>query len=301
MDIAITGATGFLGAALRARLAADGHRVLSVTRPRTKKPPADTITWDPPAGTIDAAGLEGIDAVVHLAGVSIGSKPGTKKALAEIRDSRTVPTALLSETLAHLQNPPRVLLSQSAIGYYGERGDDLLTEDEPAGSDFLAREVCEPWETSTQPAAKAGIRVAVMRTGLVLGAGGGLLQRLLLPAKMGIAPTFASGKQWQSWIALDDEVGAMTFLLDAPIVGPVNLVGPAPVTNREMTVAVAAAVGRKARLRVPQFALNLGLGKDLGAALTGSQRVVPKKLLDAGFRFRYERIEDALSAAISGS
>lgn len=293
MDIAITGSTGFLGTALTERLRAQGHHVVPVVRPQTKGGNPDAIEWDPPADQIDARALEGLDAVVHLAGVSIGSGRGTQKNLAAIRDSRTIPTALLARTLAGLSNPPRVLLSQSAVGYYGDRGEDLLDEEQPAGEDFLAR-VCADWEAATRPAEEAGIRVVRTRTGLVLDPAGGLLKKLLLPVRAGLGAWFGSGRQWQSWITLGDMTGAMSYLLTADARGPVNLAAPNPVRNREMTEQIARAVRRRALFGVPQGLLELGAGRELGQAMTGGQRVDVSKLRGTGFAFGHENLDEAL-------
>lgn len=295
MDIAMTGSTGFLGTALGEHLQRQGHRVIPLVRPQTKG--ADGIAWDPPSGAIDAISLEGLDAVVHLAGVSIGSARGTQKNLRAIRDSRTIPTAVLARALAGLQRPPRVLLSQSAVGYYGDRGDDLLDEGQPAGEDFLAR-VCADWEAATQPASDAGIRVVRTRTGLVLDPAGGLLKKLLLPVRAGLGVWFGDGSQWQSWITLGDTVSAMTHLLAADVEGPVNLATPNPVSNREMTQAIARAAHRRALFGVPQPLLELGAGRELGQAMTGSQRVDVSKLRTTGFIFEHEHLPEALTAML---
>jgi uncharacterized protein (TIGR01777 family) len=297
VDVLVTGSHGLIGTALIPRLRARGDRVLRLVRGAPEG--ADDVSWDPPAGTIDAAALEGVDAVVHLAGAGIGDKKWTPERKQLVLDSRTGPTGLLSRTLAALDRKPRVLVSASAIGYYGDRGDEMLTEDSGPGDDFGAQ-VCREWEDATSPAADAGIRVARMRTGLVLAANGGLLKRLLLPFKLGLGGRLGSGKQYMSWIAIDDELRAILHLLDTDaIAGPVNLTAPNPVTNGEFTSTLGNVVHRPTVLPTPLPALKLVYGGELVDTLLGSQRVSSGKLRGSGFDFAYTDLDGALRATLA--
>ena len=291
LRIAITGATGMIGSALAPFLTAGGHHVARVTRsPRE----AGDIAWDPERGVLDPAALEGFDAVVHLAGASIADR-WTDEQRRHIRDSRVRGTTLLAATLARLARPPKVLLSGSAVGIYGDRGDEILDEASAPGAGFLA-DVAREWEASTGEAERAGIRVAHLRTGLVLTTKGGLLAKLLTPVRLGVGGPLASGRQWMSWIALDDVVGAMHHLLFADDVrGPVNVVGPAPVTNADFAQALGRVLRRPAVAPVPAFALRLLLGGEQADELAlASQRVLPRVLQRSGFEFRHATVDDAL-------
>jgi uncharacterized protein len=296
VDICLTGSHGLIGTALIPRLRADGHRVLRLVRGDTEG--ADDVRWDPDAGTIDAAGLEGVDAVVHLAGAGIGDKKWTPQRKQLVLESRTRGTGLLARTLAGLDRKPSVLVSASAIGYYGNRGDDILTEDEPPGRDFGAQ-VCVAWEDETKAAADAGIRVVRTRTGLVLAKQGGLLQRLLLPFKLAIGGRLGSGKQYMSWIALDDDLAAIVHVLnDESISGPVNLTAPNPVRNSEFTESLGRAVHRPTILPTPMFGLKIVYGDELVETLLGSQRVSSAKLQATGFEFAHPELDEALDAIL---
>ncbi|MEL7208870.1 MAG: TIGR01777 family oxidoreductase, partial [Actinomycetota bacterium] len=230
MDIAVTGSSGLIGTRLLSRLRQEGHRPLAVVR-RTPRSGADEIEWQPDAGKIDAASLEGIDAVVNLAGAGIGDKRWTDEYRRLLVTSRTESTTLLATTLAELNSPPSCLLSGSAIGYYGTRGDETLTEQSAPGDNFLA-DLCVQWEASAQPAAEAGIRTVLLRTGIVLSPDGGALAKMLPLFKMGVGGRFGSGRQYMSWITLEDEVDAIIGLLTSDVSGPANLTAPEPVTNR---------------------------------------------------------------------
>ncbi|MEY3072928.1 MAG: hypothetical protein RLZZ353_1124 [Actinomycetota bacterium] len=291
--IAITGATGLIGRALSASLAADGHAVVRVVRgPAT----GTDVRWDPVAGTIDAAGLEGLDAVVHLAGEPIGAARWTDEVRGRIMDSRTRGTDLLARTLAGLERRPAVLVSSSAVGFYGDRGAEELTEDSSAGDDFLAR-VCVAWEEAATPAATAGIRLVIPRTGVVIAKGGPLIDKVELPFRLGVGGRVGSGRQWVPWISLHDEVAALRFLIDTPLEGPVNLVGPTPTDNRELTRALGRVLRRPTVFPIPPLAIRALYGA-MGVTLaTISQRVLPQRLLAAGFRFRHATILDALAEA----
>ncbi|WP_436793040.1 TIGR01777 family oxidoreductase [Actinospongicola halichondriae] len=295
MRIAITGSSGLLGTALRGRLTADGHEVVRIVR---REAGASEVRWDPSAGSIDAAGLEGLDGVVNLAGAGIGDERWSDERKRVLVTSRTESTDLLARTLAACARPPKVLLSGSAIGFYGDRGDEELTEDSTPGDGFLS-ELCVAWEAATGPAEAAGIRTAHLRTGIVLSADGGALAKMLLPFKLGIGGRLGSGQQWMSWISIDDHVRAMTHLLTAEVHGPVDLTAPEPARNIEFTKALGRELGRPTILPIPRIGPRLLLGKELAQALLyESQRVKPSVLERSGFSFRHATIEDALAAVL---
>ena len=288
MRIAITGSTGLIGGALGRSLEADGHSVLRVVR---SDGGSGTTRWDIERGVIDAAAFEGLDGVVHLAGEGIGDERWTDDRKRKIRESRTQGTALLCETLASLTDQPPVLVSGSAVGFYGDRGDEQLTESSPPGSGFLT-DLVLAWEAATAPAAAAGIRVARIRSGMVLDRDGGALPRMARLAKLGLLGKMGGGKQWMSWISLVDEVGAIRFLLDHDVSGPVNLTAPAPVTNAVFTKALGRVVHRPTFLPIPTFGPKLVLGAELADALLfQGQRVLPEVLLDAGYEFEDDDLE----------
>lgn len=297
MNVLVTGSHGLVGSALVPGLRADGHRVLRLVRDAPEGD--DDVRWDPDAGSIDTAALAGVDGVVHLAGAGIGDKKWTAARKRLILDSRTRGTRLLAETLASLPRPPAVFVSGSAVGYYGDRGDDVLTEQAPPGDDFPAQ-VCLAWEGATTAASEAGIRVVTIRTGIVLAAHGGALQRMLLPFKLGLGGRIASGKQYMSWISLDDEVGAIRHLLTADgISGAVNLTAPAPVTNADFTAALGRAVHRPTVLPTPLAPLKVVFGDELVQhLLVRGQRVVPRVLEGSGYGFRHPEIGAALRAVL---
>ena len=297
MRVAVTGSSGLIGTALVAALRADGHQVLRLVRGA----PAgqDTVAWDPGAeqGGLDPRALDGVTAVVHLAGAGIAAKRWTPGYQAEIRDSRMKGTRALVRALAAMTAPPGVLLSGSAIGWYGDTGGREVTEAAPAGRGFLA-EVVRDWEAAAAEAAPAGIRVVTLRSGLVLSPGGGMLGRLLPLYRLGLGGRIGSGRQVMSWIGLSDWVAAARFLLArADINGPVNMTTPNPVTNAEFTSALAAAVHRPAVLTVPVPALKLAVG-GVSSDILSSARVLPRKLLDAGHRFAHPGIAAALAAEL---
>jgi uncharacterized protein (TIGR01777 family) len=298
VDICLTGSHGMIGSALIPRLRADGHRVLRLVRGAPEG--ADDVRWDPEAGTIDATCLEGVDAFVHLAGAGIGDKKWTPARKQLVLESRTRGTGLLARTLAGLERKPSVLVSASAIGYYGNRGDDVLTEDAPPGSDFGAQ-VCVAWEDATAPAVDAGIRVVRTRTGLVLARQGGLLQRLLLPFKLGVGGRLGSGKQYMSWIALDDDISAIIHLINtASISGPMNLTAPNPLTNAEFTASLGHAVHRPTILPTPLVGLRVVYGGELVDTLLGSQRVSSATLQQTGLEFAHPELDGALDSILRG-
>lgn len=293
MDIVISGASGLIGTALTDSLIANGHRPIALVR-RTPKPGADEIEWNPSGGTIDAAGLEGVDAVVHLAGAGIGDKRWSDERKKLIRESRTKGTTLLAETLAGLDRKPQALVSASGIGYYGSQGDAALTETDPAGSGFLA-DVCVEWEDAATPAIEAGIRTAFTRTSVVLSDEGGTLAKQLPLFKFGLGGRFGSGQQWLSWISLRDEIRAIEFLLENDISGPVNLCSPNPVTNLAFTKTLGSVLNRPTLIPVPLFAPKLLFGTEFVEELIlASQKGVPSVLADAGFSFGDPELEPAL-------
>jgi uncharacterized protein (TIGR01777 family) len=286
VKILISGASGFIGSALAEKLISSGHRVISLTR-RPVTPEQDAVSWDPREGRLDAGDLEGIEAVVHLAGEGIGDHRWTETRKARVLDSRVRGTNLLAETIAGLVTPPKVMVSQSGTHYYGfEGGDRELTEESPPGTGFLAT-VIDQWETATEPAARAGIRVVRTRSGAVLHPTGLALQRSLPFFKLGLGGKVGSGRQYLSWISLRDWIAATEFLLEREeISGPVNVTSPNPVTNTEFTHALGAALGRPTFMPVPSLAIKLLFGAELAEEMIfGSQRVLPKRLQDAGYEF----------------
>jgi hypothetical protein len=294
-SVAITGASGMIGAALARALAAGGLRVLRIGR----RPGAGTdLLWDPAAGRIDAASLEGVDAVVHLAGESIASGRWTRERKLRIRESRTQGTTLLARALAALDRKPQVLVSVSAVGIYGDRGDELLTDTSAPGTGFLP-DVARAWEASADPAREAGIRVAHPRFAAVLSRSGGVLGRLLLPFRLGLGGPIGRGAQWMPLVSLDDAIGAIRHLIDSPgLSGPFNVSLPAPVTNREFSAALGRALHRPAILPVPPAALRLAYGALADELLIASAKVVPLGLEAAGYRFQHPDIDSALQAAL---
>ena len=292
--VAITGSSGLIGSALAQTLEREGHAVVRIIR--SPAGPGE-VRWDPTRGEIDASELEGLDAVVNLAGENIGQRwtPAVKE---RIQRSRIDGTRLLAETLASLRDPPDVLVNASGVGVYGNRGDELLTETSAAGSDFLA-EVVRGWEAATAPATTHGVRVVLTRFGMVLSRRGGALARMLPLFQVGMGARMGSGKQWMSWISIVDLIDAIRFVIATPeISGPVNTVAPHPVTNEEFTHTLARALRRPAFLPAPKAALQLLFGEMAEATLFASQRVVPNRLLTEGFQFRHPRLFEALRAVI---
>lgn len=294
--VAVTGASGLLGSALVRRLRTERIEVLRLVR-TPPDPSAGEIGWDPDRGTVDGAALEGVAAVVHLAGENVG-KRWTSRRKERIRSSRIGGTAALAKTLASLARPPEALVSASAVGYYGDRGDERLDESSAPGTDFLGRMGVE-WEAAADPARQAGIRVVNPRFGVVLSRHGGALARLLPFFRLGVGGRLGSGKQWMSWVSLADAVDAIRFaLVERALRGPVNVMAPRPVTNAEFTRVAGRVLGRPTLLPVPAAALRLVYGEMADATLLASQRALPGKLRDAGFEFRHPSIEEALRAAI---
>jgi uncharacterized protein (TIGR01777 family) len=297
LRVAITGATGLVGRQLTALLTSGGHDVVRLLRGPVGNAEQDA-RWDPRGGSIDADKLEGLDAVIHLAGESISDGRWSSARKREIRASRVNGTALLANTLAGLARPPRVFVSASAIGYYGNRGAELLTEESGPGHDFLS-EVCQAWEAAAEPAQRAGIRVVHPRLGVVIAAGGGLLARTLPLFNLGLGGRLGDGNQYMSWIGLDDLLASLLHIcLDDTLAGPVNAVAPRPVTNREFTTTLADVLGRPAHLPAPAPALRLAFGELANGLLLASQRAVPAQLERAGFHFECASLAQALSGEL---
>jgi uncharacterized protein len=305
MKVAVTGASGLIGTTLTTSLRADGHQVVRpVRRPPNAADPnaAEEVRWDPRAADAGEPRLGGIDACVHLAGAGVGDHRWTESYKAEIRSSRVLATGNLAAVLAAAEPRPRAFIVASAIGWYGDTADHAVTEDAPAGKAFLSR-VVHDWEAAAGPARDAGIRVVHLRSGLVLGAGGGVLGRLAMPARLGLLPRFGNGHQVMSWISLTDEIRAIRFLLDAEGAegrsGPYNLTAPNPVTNSELTAALHAALHRPdfPWLKVPAPVLRVALGEMSAELLTGA-RVLPARLREAGFEFEHPTISAALAAEL---
>lgn len=296
MDVVVTGSTGLIGSALVPALREAGHSVRRLVR---RAPSAsDEVRWDPAAGTIDAAGLAGVDAAVHLAGEGIADKRWTSAQKRRLVESRTTGTRLLAETLAALDPRPSVLLSGSAIGFYGDRDEELLTEESAPGHGFLP-DLVQQWEGAAQPAIDAGIRTGFLRTGVVLSPDGGAMGKTLLLFKLGLGGPVGNGRTWWSWISIDDEVGAIVHLLEADVAGPVNLTAPNPVRHGEYAKAQGRALHRPAVLPVPRFAPKLLLGAELADSLLGdSMRIRPGELEASGYQFRHPTIDVAMEALL---
>lgn len=288
--IAVTGATGMIGSALVGHLKSEGHTVQKLVRRPVVS--SDEIAWDPKAGTIDLAALEGVDAIIHLAGANVGDRRWTKRYKAEILNSRLLGTNTIATAVSQIK--PSVFISASAIGWYGETGNRAVTENDRSGDDFLAT-VCKEWEGAADLA--GDVRTVKLRTGLVLEPTSGALGKMLPLFRFGLGGKLGSGKQWWSWITLHDQIKAICYLLENQIEGAVNLTSPNPATNQEFTSALARAMRRPALFPVPGFALKLVLG-GFSSEILGSKRVIPKKLTDAGFQFDFPHLAPALAELI---
>ncbi len=288
--IAISGASGLIGTALVGHLRSEGHTVQRLVRRKAQAP--DEIQWDPASNSVDIDALTGVDAIIHLAGANVGDHRWTKKYRAEILNSRLLGTTAIAHAVTTVA--PKVFISASAIGYYGETGNRAVTESDRGGDDFLAA-VCREWEAAADLASNT--RVVKIRTGLVLEPTGGALGRMLPLFRFGIGGKLGSGKQWWSWITLHDQIRAICHLLESEISGPVNLTSPNPVTNQEFTAALARALHRPALLPVPGFALKIALG-GFSTEILGSKKVLPQALLDSGFTFDYPHITSALDELV---
>jgi len=294
MRVAVTGSTGLVGSAVADVLSAEGYEVVRLVR-RPPAPGERAVRWDPAKGEVDAAGLEGLDAVVHLAGESIASGRWNAARKAAIRDSRVNGTRLLCDALAELARPPKTLVCASAIGIYGDRGEEPLTEESTPGTGFLA-DVCREWEAASGPVARKGIRVVALRIGMVLSPKGGALPRMLPLFRAGLGGVIGGGRQYVGWVALDDLAGIVLHALRCgDLSGPVNAVAPNPVTNRELTEALGKALSRPTPLPVPAFALRLAVGREMAdSLLLAGARVIPRRLEESGYRFRFPELGAAL-------
>jgi len=291
MKILVAGASGLVGSALIPSLESDGAEINRLVR---SSPKANEIEWHPNHGGIDATRLEGFDAIINLAGENIAEGRWTDEKKRKIRDSRVDGTHLLSEAIAKLATKPRVFLCASATGFYGDRDDEFLDETSDSGGGFLAN-VCRDWEGATESAAKAGVRVVNLRFGPILAREGGMLGKMLTPFKLGMGGKVGSGKQYMSWVAIDDVIGAIKLALaDESIHGPLNVVSPNPVTNEEFTKTLGEVLSRPTVMSIPAFAARLAFGEMADEMLLVSQRVAPKKLNEAGYQFKHPELESAL-------
>ena len=298
MKVLIAGGSGLVGVALSSSLRGDDHTVSRMVRPGSPAAAGD-VPWNPLSASVDVPAMEGFDAVVHLSGASIAGARWTAKRKQVLRSSRVDAARVLVDALTHLQQPPRVFVCASAIGFYGDRGDEVLTEASGHGNDFLSI-LCRAWEGEAARAAAAGIRTVIARFGIVLSVNGGALSRMLTPFRFGAGGRLGSGEQWMSWIALEDAVRALRSAMEnAGWNGPVNLVAPGPVRNAEFTRVLASVLHRPAIFPAPALALRLALGEMADALLLSSQRVQPERLLQGGFTFRYENLEAALHALLA--
>jgi len=291
MRILVTGSSGLVGSALVPLLTTGGHEVTRLVR---RPPGSGEVAWDPSAGRVDPKVLEGFDAVVHLAGENIAEGRWNDAKKARIRRSRVHPTRLLAEGLSRHERRPAALICASAVGFYGDRGEEILGEDAGRGAGFLS-DVCSEWEAAASPAAEAGIRVAHLRFGVILSAAGGALRKMLAPFKMGLGGRIGDGRQYMSWISIDDAAGAILHALRVPAVeGPVNAVAPEPVTNARYTRALGRVLSRPTIFPVPAFAARLAFGEMADALLLASTRAVPRRLSETGYDFRHADLDTAL-------
>ena len=298
MRVAVSGSTGLVGAALVANLHADGHEVVRLVRPATKTVQPGDIRWDPQTGDIDNSGLEGMDAVVHLAGETISALRWTADKRRRIRESRVRGTDMLARAVAGLSRKPRVFVCAGATGYYGDRGDEVLDEESPPGQGFLPA-VSVEWEAATRPAAEAGTRVVIARLAPVIDARSPVVARMRLPVMLGLGSWFGSGRQYWPWVDLADVVGAIRLALARETLsGPIVVAAPETVTNREFVKAMAHVLRRPAILAIPAPILRAALGGFAREALLSSQRVIPRKLLDIGYEFQQPKLAPALHAAL---
>ncbi len=298
MRIAITGSTGLIGSALTDSLSADGHTVVRLVREGTKRAGGESVLWDPKRQYVDVQGLAGCDAVVHLAGAGVGDRRWTAAYKKELWDSRVLGTAAIAEAVAELHTPPRVLVCGSAVGFYGDTGDRSVDEESPAGHGFLA-DMCQDWEAAAGAARDAGIRTVYARTGLVVSRSGGAWGRLFPLFRAGLGGRLGDGRQYWSHIALHDHLAALRRLLDDDeLSGPFNLTAPVPATNREATAAMGRVLHRPTPFAVPAPVLRAALG-EFAEDVLGSQRVLPSRLLESGFRFAFPEVEDSVRAALA--
>jgi uncharacterized protein len=300
MKILISGSSGLVGKALSSALRGEGHTVARLVRPGSTPFP-DDVSWDPMAATFDAAAMEGTDAVVHLSGASIADGRWTPERKAILRSSRIDTTRVLVDALANLRSKPSVFVCASATGYYGNRGDEILTESSAPGTDFLAL-LARDWEAEAVRAELSGIRTVILRFGLILSARGGAFPRMLLPFRFGLGGRLGAGTQWMPWIALEDTIAIIrSSITDTQFSGPWNVVAPNPVRNAEFTRILADVLHRPAIFIAPAFALRLALGEMAEALVLASQRALPTRLLATQYPFRFEKLEAALQAALAKS
>jgi uncharacterized protein (TIGR01777 family) len=293
MKILVTGSSGFIGSSLVPFLSSHGHEVYKLVR-TSESLAADEKPWDPDRGILEPAHLEGFDAIVNLAGENIGDSRWTEEKKKKILDSRVIGTRLLCRALEKANNPPKILVNASAIGFYGDRNDEILTEDSPTGSGFIA-EVCSAWEAAADQAKQLGIRVVKLRLGMVLSPKGGALQKILKPFKLGFGGILGTGQQYVSWIALDDLLNITLFAIqDQTLQGAVNAVSPHPVTNKEFTKILGHVLHRPTVLPLPAFAARMMFGEMADELLLSSAQVLPKRLLESGYSFIYPDLEQAL-------
>lgn len=292
----VGGASGLIGTSLSRFLHGEGHRVIRLVRGRPARD-ASEVAWDPDAARIDTAALEGVDAAVNLAGVTIARWPFSEAHKRRVLQSRTRSAALLARALAETSGGPRVFVEASAVGYYGNRGDEVLDERSAHGTGFLA-DVCRAWESATDPASQAGVRVVMARFGIVLSGDGGAFAAMKTPFQLGLGGRIGSGKQWMSWVSVGDAVRAILHAIEhEELRGPVNVTSPRPVTNAELTKALGRVLGRPTAIPVPAAMLRLLLGDLADETLLTSQRVMPARLSESGFEFREPELEPALRAA----
>ncbi len=297
MKVAITGSTGLVGAALARSLEARGDEVVRIARGGAG---ADGVDWAPDDGWVREGAFAGCDAVVHLSGASIGEGRWTAARKAELRSSRIDSTRVLVEHLAALDPKPRRLVAASAVGFYGERGGESLTEESPRGDGFLA-DLTVDWEAAAEKANEAGIPTAMARFGVIFGEEAAAFKRLTLPFRFGIGGRLGSGRQWMPWVTLDDAVAATVHLLDTDVTGPVNVVAPVTITNADLTRTLGRVLSRPAFMMAPQFAMRIALGESAGALLFASQRVIPERLAAGGFEFSQPEVEGALRTLLRAS
>lgn len=301
MKILASGANGVIGAALIPSLQTAGHevvRMVRATKSQNQSKPIPHIVWNPEAGRIDRKDLEGIDAIINLGGEPIAQR-WTAEKKTKIRNCRVDGTRAIAAAIAAMDRPPQVWINASAIGYYGDRGSELLTERSTAGAGFLA-EVCEEWEAATGPASQRGVRVVLLRTGMVLSRSGGALEKMLLPFQLGLGGQLGSGRQYMSWIAIEDQVSIIHHIIEnSSLSGPVNAVAPNPATNIEFTRTLGRGLKRPTLFPVPSFAVKFAFGEMGKAALLSSARVEPQRLLETGFRFQYPSLEGALRQVLN--
>lgn len=299
VNILVSGSHGLIGSAVLEALAAGGHTVRRLVRGGAGG--GSDVLWDPEAGTVDEAALAdggGVEGVVHLAGAGIGDKRWSAERKALVRRSRVEATHSLCAALARMATPPRVMVSGSAVGWYGDRGDELLTEESPGRSGFLA-DVCRDWEAATEPAAEAGVRVVNIRSGIVMSAKGGALKKQLPLFRLGLGGKLGNGRQYMSWVSIDDEVGGIVHALGSDgLNGPVNVTAPEPVTGGQFARVLGSVLRRPAVVPVPGFALSAVLGRELAREMLTSQRVLPARLTADGYTFRHPELEGALRALL---